>query len=480
MTKTALHILDITFAGLLFVMFYTVGEGLYDWVVIVCVAFFAYAVLKSYFNPVIFVDGRKSLVNAEILLYIFFYILFFHPYIDAVFFDLNLQHHSRFDREYTHESNRALIASTLAVLGFSAASSISLKGKRSPTNVVSPTTAALPILIFLLMSGFIVIFFAGGGSSWVFGQYQRHAQTASGLNQVYMFISWISAVAIGNALLAVQHERMNFFVKLNIVVSFLWLLVMFKIGDRNMLLLSLVVLLAFFSLYYIRIRTPILLILLAFALNAYNAIAEVRASPDKTLTLIVSEIFNPTHSSSISETNFSIQTTIVRATVHATPDQIDYFYGNFTLNALLGVVPFSRSLFLWWSDKPANSSDIARALTAGESSSFGTGTTIISDLYFDFGIAYVFVGMFFFGLLWKYIRDRAELHPFSHDRVLIYFIAVVSLAQVGRYGIAMPIRYIAWTMLLIFLAKVLSRSFASTGSFRRSLHNRDRYHKPSM
>ncbi|MCC5959452.1 MAG: hypothetical protein JJU08_08935 [Rhodobacteraceae bacterium] len=474
MTKTTFHIADITFATLLFVMFFTVGEGLYNGVVITCVGIFAYAVLKSYFNPVVFVDGRKSLVNAEILLYIFFYILFFHPYIEVAFFDLNLQYHSRFDREYTHEANRALISSALATLGFSAGATFSLKPKKSNLLVKHPASN-FPLIVFTLLSLFATVFFLTGGSNWLSGGYDRRAQTTAGtLNQVYMFTNWIAALAIGTSLFSFYTRRVNFVVYMNMTAGLSWLCILLLIGNRNMMLLSLVVILAFVSLYYIRIRSIVILALFAFALMAYNAIAEVRSSPDKSMGAILAEILNPEHAKPISETNFSIQTTAVRATIHAIPETIDYFRGYFTLNAVLAILPYARSLFLWWSDVPASSSFIIRSLLGGENLGFGTGTTIISELYLDFGIFYVFFGMGLFGIGWAVIRQRAQSMPLSHDNVLIFLIAVTSLAQIGRYGIAMPIRYIGWTILLIIISRQLSRArnIARSVQKRKSLSHR--------
>lgn len=458
--KSPFLIVDIFLAALLFVLFYSVDDGVTTGIVVLSTAAFFYAAAKAYSRPVVFVDGRKSLVNAEIFLYIFFYILFFHPYIEAAFFELDLMSHSRFTREYIEAGNRAILASALGALGFSAAGTLWRRTvpAENPSLIGPSTTFQFTLLI--AFAAFFAIFIASGGYNWALGEYNRRLQTSGGLNQVFMFTGFLSMIALGSSLFSVYEKKFNILAKSNFILALLWLAVLLMVGDRNNLLLGLVIILAFISLYYVRVRSIALIGLLAFALMAYNAIADVRKSGEKSVGLILTEIFNTEHAAPITETNFSTQTTIVRATIYSAPDQIDYFYGNFTLNALLGVVPYSRSVLLWWSDAPANSSDIVRSLTAGDNASYGTGTTIISDFYLDFGIAYVFFGMFGIGTIWNVIRRRAELAPLDHDRIVIYLVAVTALAQIGRYGIAFPIRYIGWTILFVLITAFISRLHA--------------------
>lgn len=128
-------------------------------------------------------------------------------------------------------------------------------------------------------------------------------------------------------------------------------------------------------------------------------------------------------------------------------------------------------MLLWWTDAPSTSSEIVRSFTLGDHANHGTGTTIISDLYLDFGVFYVFIGMAILGLIWGLIKNRAQRFPLSHDYVMMYLIAVTSLAQCGRYGLPMPIRFIGWMLILLIIARLLSKNPLT---LRRQQHRRSK------
>ncbi len=120
------------------------------------------------------------------------------------------------------------------------------------------------------------------------------------------------------------------------------------------------------------------------------------------------------------------------------PSNYDYQYGIYQLQQLLGVIPGLAGIFHNYTAngdvKTDGSANFISFLIQGDNPTYGDGTSLIADLYLDFGVIGVLVSMFIFG---RFIR--------AHEHKMF----------IGEY-----IPSLAWLAILYFFSKslYLSRS----------------------
>jgi hypothetical protein len=111
------------------------------------------------------------------------------------------------------------------------------------------------------------------------------------------------------------------------------------------------------------------------------------------------------------------------------PDQYDYGHGTFALSQIASVVPglggFVNSLLFGGDSKMDGSANFVTYLIQGQSPTSGDGTTVTADLYLDFGLLGVIVGLFLFGLfIGRFegkLRSGSQSITFVWVCILAYF-----------------------------------------------------------
>jgi oligosaccharide repeat unit polymerase len=135
------------------------------------------------------------------------------------------------------------------------------------------------------------------------------------------------------------------------------------------------------------------------------------------------------------------------------PEKHDYFYGKLWISQLLANIPLGQVIYLNLSGDEIYELDSASYITyttRGKFSISGEGTSLIADIYLNFGIYGVIIFMFLFGIFFKKIVNEFELKS-----SLYWIITGAILASyafyLGRGGLLYPLRPILWSILLVFI-----------------------------
>lgn len=142
------------------------------------------------------------------------------------------------------------------------------------------------------------------------------------------------------------------------------------------------------------------------------------------------------------------------------PREGNYFYGILWTGDILATIPFAQSIFLTTTDFDTHqlgSANYITYLVYGKNPPSGEGTSLIADIYLNFGWLGVMFLMFLFGMLIKRLAIEI-MYPTN----IIWFIAGAAIAgftfYYGRAGLFLPMRNVVWGI-LIFTLMVKPRKF---------------------
>ena len=135
------------------------------------------------------------------------------------------------------------------------------------------------------------------------------------------------------------------------------------------------------------------------------------------------------------------------------PERHDYFYGKLWVSQILANLPLAQAIYLNISGDRTyelDSAEYITYITRGKFSTWGEGSSLIADIYLNFGIYGVVIFMFLFGMFFKKIVNEFELKS-----SLYWIVAGAILASyafyLGRGGLFYPLRPIIWSILLMFI-----------------------------
>lgn len=143
----------------------------------------------------------------------------------------------------------------------------------------------------------------------------------------------------------------------------------------------------------------------------------------------------------------------VNATVAEVPDKHDYFYGALWVTQLLSPIPFAQSIYmdimdLEWFE--IDSSGYITYLVLGKYPTWGLGTSLIADIYVNFGLPGIIFFMFLLGIFIK--RLSIELKNPSDYK---WFIMAITIGGVSFYysrsNYLMSFRDVIWGFLFFKL-----------------------------
>jgi len=138
------------------------------------------------------------------------------------------------------------------------------------------------------------------------------------------------------------------------------------------------------------------------------------------------------------------------------PQYEDYFYGKLWLANFLSIFPLSQNIYLQLSnDKIYNlaSTKYITYLRSGENATTGAGTSLIADIYLNFGLYGVVFFMFFLGIFLKNLQNKMNTKE-SIYWILIAGLCASSAFAMGRVSLFDPARIVVWGLIIfIFLVK---------------------------
>lgn len=140
----------------------------------------------------------------------------------------------------------------------------------------------------------------------------------------------------------------------------------------------------------------------------------------------------------------------VYASLENTPSERDFFYGSLWRNDLLALVPFAQQGYtavFKVSQKHQNSSEYLTYLINGEGAISGTGSTIIADLYLNWGEVGVIIFMFGLGVLYKRV-NQGVVNREGFNWVVAGAVLAGLAFYSGRAPYLVLLRPIVWTLLI--------------------------------
>jgi hypothetical protein len=207
-------------------------------------------------------------------------------------------------------------------------------------------------------------------------------------------------------------------------------------------------------------RLGILLIVAAFII-AFLGIAR---SFDKNLSFVdrmnesvrQRKLENPSIIPQTSELASSVRT--LHTVVDYVPSSHQHTWGRFMLQQLVSIIPFSSGLLSFLPESghlrfnsPAS---FVTWIIYGDSSSSGVGTSCIADLYLEFALVGVILGMFLFGLFIRF----AEINFYRNDLPLLFphilsFVYLGDIIYISRSSFLFGFRMVVWIYVVLLVNK---------------------------
>lgn len=327
------------------------------------------------------------------------------------------------------------------------------------------------LLIYSAYLAYFLFFFTSG--SYKYGKYAVGDQLLISNYFNYLFSILLPAAIINrlyymSSLNLVSIKILDYVKTVGFPISFLvlWHIVFsIFVGDRGPIITFG---LLYFSLYFLRVRQLGLIVLIPSFILLGSLMVILGAARTKTGEVGFRDRVEQAISSEntfASRLNIDRNSNLMTSTIelalsgrclnHAVanvPDNYDYKYGYYQVKQIGSAMPFFSSILLkyyanneWQYD---GSSNFITYLIQGDKPTYGDGTTPTADLYLDFGVYGVILGLFFFGWIFQFF-DYNLLYSKSPN-LLVWVFALTYFA--GAI-------YLGRTSFLIFFQKVIPLYF---------------------
>ena len=272
-------------------------------------------------------------------------------------------------------------------------------------------------------------------------------------------VMYYSAIILDFYRLRVQHTSLNpleFLIHANkfvLIISSLLVLASLYTGDRGPIIRTLALYAGGWSIFFFRVRFGLFVIALVTGAMLMSFIKEYRTH-ERGVSL----------SDRMEEGRYQIQdrrwydvpgelggsVRVLNVAVKISEDG-NFFYGLFKMNNLISAVPFSSryaTAIVGPYLRGLTTSSYMTGVILGPDSRTGVGTTIIADIYLDFGIAGCIVLMGLLGVFIAWIENRCftSLSLYFHT---IYFIYLSLAFYWCRSAYITNSKEVLWTFLIV-------------------------------
>jgi hypothetical protein len=450
-------------------LFFLVPDGATPWVLVANLATFYALFIRAITGPDRLLPRLPSYLTVEVLFFAYSYLIFYYPYQLFVLGATDLRVSRYVSNSFVDGSNKAITLTTIGMLAFTighrilgradrlGADDADLKrpdrgedGRRSRFRPLAIASSALLLML-------VAIYLLAGWRSAGEGRYTGTTTNALGIEGMStavlvlcMMVAALWVYARANALDTPP------ILMIGLLVTVGWAVRLLVLGDRNsFLLIALVLVGGYFT--FVR-RASLIVIAGSFGvwILLYYAIEVLRTIPNwyRTGNFVQALEYSQYQQGSSGENSFNVTTITLRATVEVIPDGHDFMYGVLKIIQASSAIPFSGKLYLpYLEPEYANSAEMLTEILLGRRATWGTGTNVISDSYVDFGVLGVVAIMFALGLSAKAIRNYVARDPYDPHRVVMYLLALALFAELPRYAIEVPIRFLAWAFILSMIVK---------------------------
>lgn len=453
--KVILFAVDFAIIAIFLILFYENTEEYSNFVFLISFFVFLYYTIIFILMEKRLVPSISVNISPEICLVIFYYILFFHPYLLHFLGIADYYIVKYLPYAYPGGANKGLLACTIGIAGFHLGSRIPRRftpvatmSSSEPSNAHDLFDFVLPWLTASLMAFYLL----SGLQSADTGRYTKGELGGNSAGDgLYVIIVMICLLGVSRLVtLLARHRRLRWWHWFLAILIFFWSLRIGAAGDRNNFLLIALAALGGAAAFLIRVRWTSIVVLLIFGLFAYNVVEVLRRAPEISWAAI-EDAYSATQQKDEGDNSFAGTTAGLRASFVITPDLSSYGLGFYKLVGFMGIVPFSRGIFLSGYQGFYTTADALTYYIIGPNAGWGVGSNIISDIYMDFGIFGIPVLMSSLG--WSVARVRADIvrHGPTTKLVFIYVSMMGLLGEIPRYSFDFPVRMISWGLAIILV-----------------------------
>lgn len=441
---------------LLMGMFFAAPDGMnpvYGWI---CLAVFYGCFLVTVISPVEIRRGIKTYAKPELFFMVLYFLIYFLPYQQALTGNGALEESQFFTNTYAEESNRALVLATVGLVMFIGA----VRCEFAPRNVIAPTSGSAPeaaptarmltMVVCLATAALLVLNRAMGLRASGEGVYTGTEHGGLLAEAVSLMLQILGMLAFALLVHSVANrQRITWSLRLACAMGLYWMVTILVLGNRNGFLLMAMVLVAGFLIYRFRSGRMLLLVLAVGAVTMYGTIGALRTEGQISASSVVHALTNGGDAES--ESTFNVSTVGLRAALAHVPDGEEYGYGRYKLIGFLGVVPLIRGYIIPDDVEFISTADLLSAVMTNPEAPWGVGTSIVSDIYIDFGPGGVPVLMALLGLAVAWARRLTQDRPRDYRATVFFLLLLASVSQIPRYALDMPVRAVVWSGLLMWL-----------------------------
>jgi len=330
------------------------------------------------------------------------------------------------------------------------------------------------LLVFCILSFFLFLIFVDT-SFYTGGVYtgEGGSHHGTGVSAYFQMLFTITILILSVFVITESRTRkyknpIFWLLRLNkkyLVLVGLYVLIFLSIGDRGGVLQLLIAMSILFG-YFVRAISLKKIILLFFCGGILFTIIGLGRSTNNMFESGFDKL-EKSEAPYLVTMQLSNSARVLYSAVENVPDKHGYFHGKLFIGNLLGVIPFAQSIYLKLSGIPEYELSSASYLTYikyGKNPHTGEGTTIIADIYMNFGSSGVILLMFFLGKIFQVIQYELQLG--SNINLIIIAVIVGSAAfYMGRANLLYPLKSIVWSLPIVFFfvkkLKIKSGGFIS-------------------
>ena len=433
---------------------------------------FSVCVIRSVGLDVTIAGRRGSLFRIDFVFLLFYFMLFLMPYLASMLGLADLAY-SRFVLDtFVLGTNKSILLSCVGISAFLTGYTCHCCSMRSPLlrNKADHSYAnMLPLCVgvFSILLG--VVFFTLL-PRMVSGTYAGASIGSTTENGIYYLTTFFSLMVVACLVYRFMVFKILGAVEvLSTLMVILWGCVLLIAGDRNsFFLIATAACVGCFT--YSKVRSNVaFVVLVVAALLTYSVIEKSRKADERGFHAITSAIqsLGSAGGNVFQDTSLTNTTITSRATVLLVPSKYEHTYGSLTTIGAMGIVPYSRGVLDSAKIDYFTSAELLTEAILGPYATWGIGTNVVSDLYIDFGVIGVAVGLLLVGVFGRRVQERLSCSFFSLKYFTVYVVTFSLFAELPRYGIAFPVRYIVWTYLVFFFYEVVFSQVSNPSSSMR-------------
>ena len=445
--------LSVTILLVLTSLFLFMEDGVSDLLIVFCLTVFYryfYRSVKDSFS----VTSITTFFKIDFLFLLFYFIIYYYPYQLHVLGIYDIDDDFPWYSNYVEFTNKAVILATIGLIAFMEGfKTLSSYKSTKIVSVSMKSMRSISKLFLLLIILILIAFFVSGGTQMFIGIYAGSDAGDITANAIFSLVTYFIIMGLIQVIFYYHRFKQLFIINyIIIILGISWSLALLYLGDRNTFFLIAIAAVGGISTYIRKISRLQIAFLAILAFFVYNIVEVSRSSEDKTYESIAKTYSEKQKKKNdvIGVDSFNTTTVGVRATFNIVPLREDFFYGKFKLISFASIIPYSSRLFVDDDDPFLSSSDVIKEEMITLEAGWGTGTNLISDCYFDFGIPGVILFMFALGYFGGKIKNSSIQNPQSARYFFLYIIVLAYYSEIVRYGFDFPLRALIWTPIIFY------------------------------